>query len=125
MCIRDSAVPLLLLDPDPVGGLLTADDLLGDRRAAIRQLGFVAEEEDLAGEARRAQGASRADAGDAGADDDGAPGHRHQAVITSTMVKSAFAAPQSGHVQSSEISSPVSYTHLRAHETVLDLVCRL
>ena len=22
-------------------------------------------------------------------------------------------------------SSPVSYTHLRAHETVLDLVCRL
>ena len=24
-----------------------------------------------------------------------------------------------------EISHPVSYTHLRAHETVLDLVCRL
>ena len=23
------------------------------------------------------------------------------------------------------ISTPVSYTHLRAHETVLDLVCRL
>ena len=23
------------------------------------------------------------------------------------------------------ISAPVSYTHLRAHETVLDLVCRL
>ena len=25
----------------------------------------------------------------------------------------------------SYISPPVSYTHLRAHETVLDLVCRL
>ena len=24
-----------------------------------------------------------------------------------------------------ELSDPVSYTHLRAHETVLDLVCRL
>src|SRR5665811_2582036 len=24
-----------------------------------------------------------------------------------------------------EVSGPVSYTHLRAHETVLDLVCRL
>ena len=27
------------------------------------------------------------------------------------------------HIQMEEI--PVSYTHLRAHETVLDLVCRL
>src|SRR5664280_3329276 len=25
----------------------------------------------------------------------------------------------------SNVSNPVSYTHLRAHETVLDLVCRL
>ena len=24
-----------------------------------------------------------------------------------------------------EVAAPVSYTHLRAHETVLDLVCRL
>ena len=24
-----------------------------------------------------------------------------------------------------EIKAPVSYTHLRAHETVLDIVCRL
>ena len=24
-----------------------------------------------------------------------------------------------------DVSGPVSYTHLRAHETVLDLVCRL
>src|SRR5664280_3338096 len=27
--------------------------------------------------------------------------------------------------QSRHVSRPVSYTHLRAHETVLDLVCRL
>ena len=32
------------------------------------------------------------------------------------MLKTAWMAPA---------SSPVSYTHLRAHETVLDLVCRL
>ena len=28
-------------------------------------------------------------------------------------------------LQDGEIDLPVSYTHLRAHETVLDLVCRL
>ena len=28
-------------------------------------------------------------------------------------------------VELAESSKPVSYTHLRAHETVLDLVCRL
>ena len=29
------------------------------------------------------------------------------------------------HVEGKRILEPVSYTHLRAHETVLDLVCRL
>ena len=29
------------------------------------------------------------------------------------------------HLQAQAILPPVSYTHLRAHETVLDLVCRL
>ncbi|WDT36816.1 hypothetical protein PVA38_11355 [Streptococcus pneumoniae D39] len=28
-------------------------------------------------------------------------------------------------IESTDNISPVSYTHLRAHETVLDLVCRL
>ena len=30
-----------------------------------------------------------------------------------------------GSVNLTSVESPVSYTHLRAHETVLDLVCRL
>ena len=30
-----------------------------------------------------------------------------------------------GEVTWEEVNLPVSYTHLRAHETVLDLVCRL
>ena len=30
-----------------------------------------------------------------------------------------------GHCLATRIDVPVSYTHLRAHETVLDLVCRL
>ena len=29
------------------------------------------------------------------------------------------------YVSNDEVTIPVSYTHLRAHETVLDLVCRL
>ena len=29
------------------------------------------------------------------------------------------------HIEEPEPLTPVSYTHLRAHETVLDLVCRL
>ena len=33
--------------------------------------------------------------------------------------------PLVGHVVTKDVSTPVSYTHLRAHETVLDLVCRL
>ena len=30
-----------------------------------------------------------------------------------------------GELMLDEFEKPVSYTHLRAHETVLDLVCRL
>src|SRR5664280_3599612 len=30
-----------------------------------------------------------------------------------------------GALELDDIAAPVSYTHLRAHETVLDLVCRL
>src|SRR5664280_3548419 len=38
----------------------------------------------------------------------------------------APSAPTPGAVRSARYSpKPVSYTHLRAHETVLDLVCRL
>ena len=33
--------------------------------------------------------------------------------------------PVRASVQSEPVSSPVSYTDLRAHETVLDLVCRV
>ena len=36
------------------------------------------------------------------------------------------AAPKTQHVECESLSpGPVSYTHLRAHETVLDIVCRL
>ena len=31
----------------------------------------------------------------------------------------------SSEIESRQLPGPVSYTHLRAHETVLDLVCRL
>ena len=33
--------------------------------------------------------------------------------------------PFDGEVLGDDLPHPVSYTHLRAHETVLDLVCRL
>ena len=33
--------------------------------------------------------------------------------------------PQVGQLKSSNSFNSVSYTHLRAHETVLDIVCRL
>ena len=33
--------------------------------------------------------------------------------------------PWSSFITLADIYGPVSYTHLRAHETVLDLVCRL
>ena len=34
-------------------------------------------------------------------------------------------APNAAELQVASGMPPVSYTHLRAHETVLDLVCRL
>ena len=43
------------------------------------------------------------------------------------LFKGCFSASQlslTSH-QTQPTSHPVSYTHLRAHETVLDLVCRL
>ena len=35
------------------------------------------------------------------------------------------AAAAMNRIEQIDIYTPVSYTHLRAHETVLDLVCRL
>ena len=35
------------------------------------------------------------------------------------------AALEASQKQYAQLSGPVSYTHLRAHETVLELVCRL
>mgnify|MGYP003380452358 CR=1 FL=1 len=32
---------------------------------------------------------------------------------------------RAGRDEAAALQAPVSYTHLRAHETVLDLVCRL
>src|SRR5664280_1294960 len=58
-------------------------------------------------------------------DDPGAgkvrPGHVWEEVMLHLVVESAEhpGRPPPGDV------APVSYTHLRAHETVLDLVCRL
>ena len=37
----------------------------------------------------------------------------------------AAAQEQIGEIPEAVVTVPVSYTHLRAHETVLDLVCRL
>src|SRR5665811_2380699 len=38
-------------------------------------------------------------------------------------IKSAFPAPSAASTTTTHATPPVSYTHLRAHETVLDLVC--
>src|SRR5664280_2265655 len=53
-------------------------------------------------------------------------------VCAKRLEKGRFTWPQSGDGQGKVVLSheelyllPVSYTHLRAHETVLDLVCRL
>ena len=48
---------------------------------------------------------------------------RYQAVIELGVTTDTFDAD--GTVTSSAPVNTVSYTHLRAHETVLDLVCRL
>ena len=44
-------------------------------------------------------------------------------VALEELVESAPAVV--GHEPFKDFVGPVSYTHLRAHETVLDLVCRL
>ena len=47
-----------------------------------------------------------------------------EALITATRVSKSY--PQNGGLVKALVNvSSVSYTHLRAHETVLDLVCRL
>src|SRR5665811_1391759 len=45
--------------------------------------------------------------------------------IFSTVSMIFFLPPPGFRILFSGVSVPVSYTHLRAHETVLDLVCRL
>src|SRR5665811_891698 len=40
-------------------------------------------------------------------------------------VRPEFDLGRGGDRQQRDVVAPVSYTHLRAHETVLDLVCRL
>ena len=45
-------------------------------------------------------------------------GKRHPEMVEFTL-------PTHLHDEISSILAAVSYTHLRAHETVLDLVCRL
>src|SRR5664280_3456463 len=55
----------------------------------------------------------------------GATRRQHKSgIIHESSFSSVPAGRLSGRVQGSR-SVPVSYTHLRAHETVLDLVCRL
>ena len=44
---------------------------------------------------------------------------QHDGVVAGAHVRAVGAARRDGEAE------PVSYTHLRAHETVLDLVCRL
>ena len=45
------------------------------------------------------------------------------AFVPSTQKEEVLLSSQL--LSSSGVENPVSYTHLRAHETVLDLVCRL
>ena len=58
-----------------------------------------------------------------------APAGRAGRVMTLLSARVSMAAYRSASEDSAKISFPgtwtVSYTHLRAHETVLDLVCRL
>ena len=46
------------------------------------------------------------------------------ALVAPQMVEKSGVGPTATETYASSIPS-VSYTHLRAHETVLDLVCRL
>ena len=41
------------------------------------------------------------------------------------LIQMSSGADIAENITTAEIMIPVSYTHLRAHETVLDLVCRL
>ena len=50
-------------------------------------------------------------------------GHKAALVDSATTIAAALFAL--GSVNGDDRLKPVSYTHLRAHETVLDLVCRL
>ena len=51
------------------------------------------------------------------------PQHRH---VIAERVDDALRLGQTvAHAPRAQHLEPVSYTHLRAHETVLDLVCRL
>ena len=52
-------------------------------------------------------------------------GTLHYADGAMAQISSAFDVPWYTHVDVLGERGPVSYTHLRAHETVLDLVCRL
>ena len=42
-----------------------------------------------------------------------------------TIIDDHFAPDETGFDPDVDTDLPVSYTHLRAHETVLDIVCRL
>src|SRR5660397_184181 len=63
------------------------------------------------------------------------PGDAHPQRIISSPTRSSPLLPEAGDgsgishgdggVQDSHIYAPVSYTHLRAHETKANLVCRL
>src|SRR5665811_857641 len=60
------------------------------------------------------------------------PRPRAEGSTDGTSRRSVFRAPRARHhetrlpeVLGGDERRPVSYTHLRAHETVLDLVCRL
>ena len=52
--------------------------------------------------------------------------YKRQALPAVTVVQAVTTTPTKAAQETPEDSpTPVSYTHLRAHETVLDLVCRL
>src|SRR5665811_1290938 len=86
-----------------------APSTINMRLAAVRRLAFEAADTgllspDLAAGIRRVKGAKRL-------------GVRLGNWLSSEEAKALLGAP--------DVQKPVSYTHLRAHETVLDLVCRL